>query len=253
MLSQSYRSLEYIVVDGGSTDDSRQILEKYKDKVSRLIVEPDQGQADAIKKGFQLATGEIFGWLNSDDVLLPGALDRVARYFERNPKVEAINGGAYVIDEYDRRLRVGRCSYTLGVRATYNRLRIYGQEGIFQCAAFWRANAYRESGGVDADLHYAMDLDLLIRLAQRRRIERLPLLLACFRRHAEAKTSRQQAVQTRELSAIRKRYASGVNPLAYTSSRRAYKLLGQMRRAMLWGLDLCGMIDFATIKPSTNE
>ena len=94
VLQQDYPNIEYIIVDGGSTDGSLEVIERYKDKLAWWVSEPDQGQADAINKGFRKATGEIIAWLNSDDLYLPGTISSAVEVFQNNPKAGVIYGNA---------------------------------------------------------------------------------------------------------------------------------------------------------------
>lgn len=206
VLDQDYSNLEYIVTDGGSTDGSVEIIRSHADRLAGWCSERDEGQADAIAKGFEHASGDVFCWLNSDDLLLPGSLRAVAECFLRNPKVEAISGGAYTIDAHGQPLPAAYGSYTLGVAASYDRLRFFGQEGVFQPATFWRRSAYEAVGGLNRDLQFIMDLELFTRLSRRRPFHRLPKLLACFRLHEACKSARMQDVRTRELEAFQREH-----------------------------------------------
>ncbi len=231
VLDQDYPDLEYIVIDGGSTDGSTAILKRYSPRLAYWCSEPDGGQADAIAKGFQRATGDILCWLNSDDILLPGSLNRVGRYFHRHPRAEAVSGGAFVIDNSGRPPETAYGSYTLGVPSTFDRFRFFGQEGVFQQATFWRKSAYEAVGGIDPKFHFAMDLDLFTRLARRRRFGRLPRMLACFRLHESCKSMRMQDVRISELATYRSVYlhadgetfAGRVRPWIYKNLNRARK------------------------------
>ncbi|NVO00781.1 MAG: glycosyltransferase, partial [Geobacteraceae bacterium] len=104
VLDQGYPNLEYIVIDGGSTDESVEIIKKYADRLTYWVSEPDRGQSHAINKGFERATGEIFGWLNSDDWYHPGALQAVAEAFAANPDVGAVVGAGEMVDEEGKQL-----------------------------------------------------------------------------------------------------------------------------------------------------
>ncbi len=205
VLEQDYPHVEHIVIDGGSTDGSRDILQRYGSRLAYWCSEKDRGQADAIAKGFQRATGDILCWLNSDDVFLPGALRAVAEFFTRHPVAEVVCGGAYIINPEGRPVRrFGHC--TLGVKATFHRFCFYGQDGVYQQATFWRRSAYEAVGGVNPELQFIMDRELFARLACRQPFQRLPALLACFRIHEECKTRRLQDVQRRESDAFFQQY-----------------------------------------------
>lgn len=188
VLTQEYPNLEYIIIDGGSTDGSAEVIKAHADSLTYWCSEPDGGQASALKKGFQRATGEILCWLNSDDIYLPGALLAVGEYFATHPETEVLNGGAFVIDETGSPLLNGFWTYSEGVAASYRRLKWYGQDGIFQQSTFWRRAAYESVGGVNPDLFFIMDKDLLVRLAKRRGFDRTPRLLSCFRIHQSCKS-----------------------------------------------------------------
>jgi glycosyltransferase involved in cell wall biosynthesis len=208
VLSQGYPRLEYIIIDGGSADDSKNIIEEHGASLSYWCSEPDRGQADALAKGFARATGDILCWLNSDDILLPGALLAVGKLFATHPEAEVLNGGGFVIDEDGEPLLDGFWTYSEGVAATYGRLKWYGQDGIFQPATFWRRTAYEAVGGINPDLYFLMDKDLFVRLAQRRRFVRVRRLLACFRLHASCKSRLHEERRLTEEVWFRARYSS---------------------------------------------
>jgi len=201
VLAQDYPFVEYMVIDGGSTDNSVEIIKKYADRLAYWISEKDEGQSDAIAKGFELSSGDVLCWLNSDDVFLPGALSRVAEYFSSNPLIEAVSGGAYYIDANGNPYLEGGCFavYSLGHPASYDRFRFYGQDLVFQQAAFWRREAYKRVGGIDKSLDFIMDLDLFARLARDRPFGQMPRLLAGNRKHPECKTETIYDVALREV------------------------------------------------------
>jgi glycosyltransferase involved in cell wall biosynthesis len=200
VLRQEYPALEYIVVDGGSTDGSVKIVRNYADELSWWCSEPDGGQADAIVKGFSRSAGDVLCWLNSDDVLLPGALNAVGEFFRDHPLAEVVNGGAYCIDAQDQPIRRRfQSTYTRGVRASARRLRFYGQDGIYQPATFWRRAAYVAAGGLRTEFEFAMDLDLFTRLATRQRFHVIESYLACFRVHDSSKSTKMQSIRIAEV------------------------------------------------------
>ncbi len=241
VLTQDYPHKEYIVIDGGSTDGSVDILRKYADRLAYWCSGKDDGQADAIARGFEKSTGEILCWLNSDDLFLPGALSAVAKYFAKHPEVEVVSGGGYFMDSGGRPWRRGWGAVSLGVATTHDRLRFHGMHGVLQQATFWRRSAYEAVGGIDRTLHFAMDLDLFIRLAKRRRFGRLPRLLACLRLHERSKTATMEDVRVREVKLIRERYGvSKHHPVVQRGLFERYRVPSLLRRLMLSVLYVLG-------------
>ncbi|HVW73760.1 MAG TPA: glycosyltransferase family 2 protein [Rhizomicrobium sp.] len=183
VLDQDYPDLEYIVVDPGSTDGSRDIIERYRDRIARIIFEPDKGPADGLNKGFGAASGTIFGYLNSDDLLLPGALSRVAQAFEKHPEADLIYGHGYVIDRVGRVLRRFR-SDRFNLRRS-----AYGNSIILQQATFWRAEPFRAMGGFNPCNRLSWDGEFWIDLALAgKRFRRVDEYWACFRTHEKSIT-----------------------------------------------------------------
>jgi GT2 family glycosyltransferase len=212
VLSQGYPDLEYLVLDGGSTDGSRKIIRKYSGKITWWKSSKDKGQSDAIAQGFRRATGEVLCWLNSDDVFLPGALECVGRHFRSHPQSEAVCGGAYFIDAQGQPLRQGFLGFNLGAALSYDLLRFYNNYDMLQPSVFWRREAYWEAGGLDTGLHFAMDRDFFTRLTRRRPMERIPRLLAAARVHPDTKSMRLQEVHRRETLLLSQRYGVDQEP-----------------------------------------
>ena len=258
VLEQSYPLVEYIIIDGGSTDGSLEIIKNYQHRLTSWCSEPDQGQADAIRKGFERATGDILCWLNSDDLFLPGALAAAAEYFQTHTEVEALSCGSITIDSDGQIVSVGRCAYSLGVRATFHRFLCYGQGGVAQCATFWRRSAYDAVGGIDSRYHFIMDLDLFTRLAMRRRFGNLRKLVACYRIHPAAKGSTMQTVHDAELVQFRQSYGySTSNQITTVMLRAWYTVSTKFQRGLLvarWKYGIwIGHPIFAGLPPSRNE
>lgn len=182
VLEQDYPHIEYIVVDGGSTDGSREIIEKYADRLAWWVSEKDRGQTDAINKGFARAQGEVLAWLNSDDTYQPGAIREAVEFLRANPQVGLVYGDANYIDEHGR--VIGRFP---AAQTDYRRLR-QGYVHIPQQSAFFRADLWRKVGPLDDSFYFAMDYDLWVRLAREAPIVYLPRLWANFRLHSDAKT-----------------------------------------------------------------
>ena len=182
VLSQDYPRIEYIVVDGGSTDGSVDIIRKYASRLSGWVSEKDRGQTDAINKGFARASGQILAWLNSDDTYAPGAVTAAVRAFEASPDCGLIYGDANYIDEGGR--IIGKFP---AAQTDFVRLR-QGYVHVPQQAAFFRADLWRTLGPLDPSFYFAMDYDLWVRIAQRAQVKYIPETWANFRLHAAAKT-----------------------------------------------------------------
>ncbi len=179
--------LEYVVIDGGSTDDTLDILRSYGDRL-RWRSEPDRGQVEAINKGLRAATGEIVGWLNSDDLLAPGALQRVAETFAEHPGLEWLHGRCNVIDVHDRVIRRWISAYKHWCARHYSYERLIAENFVSQMTVYWRRDVMDEIGFVDPDLKLAFDYDLWLRLAKRSDPLYVPELQASFRWYETTKS-----------------------------------------------------------------
>jgi hypothetical protein len=207
VIEQDYPHLEYIVMDGGSTDGSAAIIERYDHALAYWVSERDAGQTDALVKGFARATGEIHGWLCSDDLLLPGALDTVAEFFRQHPKVQAAYGDAIWIDGEGRYLRPKK-------EMGFNRfVFLHDHNYIPQPSMFWRRSLYETVGGLDPDFNLAMDADLWHRFSRVAPIARIPRYLSCMRFYPEQKT-RDVNLRSAGRGEIRTIRSRSVHPLA---------------------------------------
>lgn len=183
VLAQDYPHIEYIIIDGGSTDDSVEIIRTYADRLAWWVSEPDQGQTDAINKGFSQAKGEIFAWLNADDTYLPGAISAAVHYLNEHPQVGMVYANANFIDEQGQ--VIGRFP---AAQTDYRRLR-QGYVHIPQQASFFRASLWRQVGPLDPSFFFAMDYDLWVRIARIAPIVYLSdQTWANFRLHGHSKT-----------------------------------------------------------------
>jgi glycosyltransferase involved in cell wall biosynthesis len=182
VLEQDYPSIEYIIIDGGSTDGSLEIIRRYENRLAAWISEPDRGQTDAINKGFARASGEIFAWLNSDDIYLPGAVSEAVAFLIAHPEAGMVYGDANLTDEEGR--IIGR----FPARQTDFRRLLRGSVHIPQQAAFFRASLWRQVGPLDPTFYFAMDYDLWVRLAKISQLCYYPRLWANFRLHGGGKT-----------------------------------------------------------------
>ncbi len=186
--------VEYIIMDGGSQDGSVEIIKKYERLLAqdkwpvkcrgiryRWMSEKDKGQADAINKGFKLSTGEILAWLNSDDTYTPGAIKKAVGVFSSDPGLKMVYGRVYYTDSSGN---ITGEAHT----EPFNYQRLAALTYICQPSAFFKKDACFEAGGIDTDLHYTMDYDLWIRLAQRYKIQYIPEVLSTYRLHKGSKT-----------------------------------------------------------------
>jgi glycosyltransferase involved in cell wall biosynthesis len=200
IVSQEYENLEIIVMDGGSTDETLEIVDRYRSHIAVFVSEKDGGQSDAIRKGFQRATGEFVTWLNSDDTYVPGALNAVGRYLARHPRCRFVYGDRDVIDEFDAVIaRRRQPDFSMGVM-------LYCHMTVAQMSAFWSRDLYEEVGGLDPSFRFCMDYDLFIRMARKSPPARLPIVLANFRIHGESKTSNLEDVRLAENQIIQDKY-----------------------------------------------
>jgi len=242
VLGQGYSDLEYILIDGGSTDGSPAIIQKYADHLAWWVSEPDQGQADAINKGFRRATGEIVAWLNSDDIYAPGAISQAVTVFEEHPNIGLVYGNAVTFD---------------GAGHPLNDLRgaDWGLEGlvafnmICQPAVFMRRKFLEQAGYLDESYHYLLDHHLWLRMAQCAGIRHIPQVWAFARHHAGAKNVSQAAgfgeealrilewMETQpELAAVVARHRDRVYAAAYRFHARYLLDGGQAWKALKYYL-----------------
>jgi len=176
--SQGYPGIEHIVVDGGSTDGTLELLAEFPDV--KVISEPDEGLSDAVNKGIALATGELVGWLNADDWYLPGALAAVAEAAAANPRAEWFTGGCPIVDGNGSKIRGGVTAYKNFLLGHYS-FPLYLSQNFISCpATFIRASALEAVGPLRLDYSYSMDYDLFLRLARRGDPVILPRDLAVF-------------------------------------------------------------------------
>jgi glycosyltransferase involved in cell wall biosynthesis len=200
VLSQGYPNLEYIVMDGGSTDGSVDIIRRYEKHLAYWASEKDRGAADAIARGLQRATGTIMAYLNSDDVYLPGALKAIAESMS-DPDVDVAYGNLYWIDSDGRILGEQRQTpfKTFGY--------LYGGSTLQQPATFWKRELYLNCGGMTPSFRFAFDTDLFFRFALRpARFRHINQFVASFRIHPQSKSSNDVAICSKELAQLREKY-----------------------------------------------
>jgi SAM-dependent methyltransferase len=202
VLGQQYPRLEYIIQDGGSTDETHEVLKAYADALARVDSRSDSGLGEALDNGFQAASGEILAYLNSDDLLLPGALNYVATYFAAHPEVDVVYGHRILIDEHD--LEIGRW-----VLPPHDNAILPWADYVPQETLFWRRRAWDKAGGhIDRKLRFAVDWDLLLRFREAgATMHRVPRFIGAFRVHESQKTSAEmiRGVGAQEIERLRQR------------------------------------------------
>ena len=234
MLNQNYPNLEYIIVDGGSTNPHIfEIIRRYEDKLAWWISEPDSGHAEAIRKGFDRASGEILAWLCSDDTYLPGALLAVGEAFRKYPDADVIYGHYNAIDQNGRIIRNGRV-------VRYHPLQVLANGNIHQASVFWTKNIYQKAGGNVGGFNleftkYSPDSDLYFRFIKAgAKWILLPRTLSTFRIHPDHTTTREtEAVWAHYWKAARTNFPFWTLPgiyqlvCVYTRIRRLILLIAQ--------------------------
>jgi len=183
VLLQDYPNLEYIIIDGGSTDNSVEIIKKYESDLAYWVSEPDEGQTSAINKGFRRATGDIIAWINSDDLYTKGTFQKVGEIFKNRPDLSTIYGNCIFFDEMERELlrRPGIFTFQKLVSGDY----------IPQPSTFFKKDVIDHIGYLDENFHYSLDYDLFLRIGSKYKIEYVDEVFSKFRFHDTSKTVSQ--------------------------------------------------------------
>jgi glycosyltransferase involved in cell wall biosynthesis len=182
VLAQDYPHIEHIVMDGGSTDGTAQVVSDYSSRIT-WISERDRGQSNAINKGFRAARGEIVSWLNSDDIILPGAVSRAVQMLQSDPNLAAVYGEGYQMDQEGR----FKCRFPWTESFNLWKL-VYVLDYILQQTAYFRKNVLAELGYLDESLNWGMDWDILIRIGSLYPIGYIPELMGAIREYDTAKS-----------------------------------------------------------------
>ena len=206
VVDQRYPELELIVIDGGSTDDSVAVIESFADSIHYWVSEKDDGQSHAINKGFEKATGDIICWLNSDDVFLPGALNAVAYFFEKNPDWRWLSAPSP---------KFGESQHVLdGIyEPPKKKLEWLLHCPISQPSTFWRRSLYDKHGGLDQEFHFALDYEYWIRfIFGEEELHFINRPLSAYRLHDVSKTVAQSEMFRGEEMRIREKYKDKMSP-----------------------------------------
>ena len=231
MLNQNYANLEYIIIDGGSSDGSAEIIRRYANRLAYWVSEPDRGQAHAINKGLERASGEIVAYLNSDDLYLPGALATVADHFSRNPSTLWAAGGC---------IWFGNSAAYRSATMPVPRWRWVVNCPPAQPAVFWRRSLLEKHGMLDESFHYCMDWEYWLRLRMAEILcDSVMQPLAAFRTHPGSKTVAQNERFRQEENRIRESYS------ARLSRWERGLVRWRLRRVQAWR-DLTNAIELAT-------
>lgn len=189
VLDQNYRNLEYIIIDGGSTDNSVKIIKKYEKYLAYWVSEKDKGQTDAIAKGFEKSTGDFLSWLNSDDTYLPGSLAAVADVIQRQPNIDVVYGDYIITDKTGKPLLRKR-----EIKFDFD-IMLYGVNMIGQPAAFFSKFIYNRVGRLDINLNYFMDVEFWLRIAKNGgKFTHVKRFIATYRFHENSKTIKDFSV-----------------------------------------------------------
>jgi glycosyltransferase involved in cell wall biosynthesis len=217
VLNQDYPNLQFIIMDGGSTDGTVDVIRKYE---TRLMwrTERDHGQSDAINKALSLADGEIVGWLNSDDVYFPGALYRMHQIAKQWPHAVLYSGTVAIIDRDDRVLRVAKFIRPSTLRLLHEGLAMSSQ------GVFWRRGAQPADRSFNLRLHHAMDVEFWLKVLAKGHAEFVPELIGGFRVYEGTKTSATGERGLAEMSAIRKEYGIDDQTIRWKLMRAVLRL-----------------------------
>jgi len=220
VLNQNYPNLEYIIIDGGSTDGSVEIIKKYEKYISYWMSEKDKGQTDAINKGFEKSIGEIQAYINSDDTYNPAAFFKIAEAFTKTPEADIVFGNVIHVDVHDN--LIGECRFT---KFNFPTL-IYEGGSLHQPGAFWKKEIYEKVHRFNPMYRFCMDFDFFCRVAEIGSLKYVREYIANFRYHQNSKSSTIRYIGSVENEEIARRYRAN-NSRIYLQYKR---MVSQIRR-----------------------
>jgi glycosyltransferase involved in cell wall biosynthesis len=235
VLGQNYPDLEYLVIDGGSTDGTVEILEKYSDRI-HWVSESDDGQSDAINKGLRIAQGEVVAFLNSDDTYEDGSLLRVGKFFAENPDLMWAYGKCRIINLDDFEIRKPITWYKNLLLRRYSYRKLLGENFISQPATFWRRSVHKEVGYFDEDEHFVMDYEFWLRLGRRYHAGVINAYLANFRMYENSKSGSLDNPQFEDELRVARQYAGDdvkvilLHRFNYFKITTIYNLMARLRK-----------------------
>jgi len=212
VLGQNYPDLEFIIMDGGSTDGTLEILKKYEDRIIWKS-ERDGGQSDAINKGLRMATGDIVAYLNSDDTYAPGALQKVADFFAQRPETKWAYGKCRIIDATDKEIRRPITFYKNLLLKKYSYAKLLSENFISQPATFWKRELHDEVGFFNEEENFCMDYEFWLRAGAKHPAGMIPEYLANFRYYPDSKSGGVNKKQFQDELRLAQKFGTG-HPLA---------------------------------------
>lgn len=226
VLGQGYPRLEIIVIDGGSTDNTVAILEKYSSQLTYWHSKKDKGQADAINQGMSLSSGDVLCWLNSDDMYLPGTLLSIGKHFSKKfDGYQLAYGAAVVLNQAGGKLQINAAN-----TAPFDPLKLTYFDYIIQPSSFWTRKLWEKVGKLDIDYNYVLDWEWFIRASKIATIEYIPKFYAICRLHPLHKTSNGGEERRKEILEVVKKFASDYWIELYVETEKCYEKLTQTRR-----------------------
>jgi glycosyltransferase involved in cell wall biosynthesis len=225
LIDQEYPNLELLIMDGGSKDESVEIIRRYAGHITDWVSEPDHGQGDALIKGFERATGDIEGWLCSDDLHERWTLHEVAQFFVKHPAAQVVYGDSAWIDTQGRPIKPKR------EHAFSRFIWTYDYNFIPQPSTFWRRELYRQVGGLDSTVQVAIDADLWIRFADVTALHHVRRYWSRMRLYPEQRNQRLRAQSNQDDERMRRRYLGNEGP----ASRKVKKVIAKCSR-IAWKL-----------------
>lgn len=228
ILNQNYPNIEYIVMDGGSTDGTIDILKSYGDRII-WSSKKDKGQADAINKGLKIATGEICAYINSDDTYEPDAFKKVAKFFVDNPEKKWVYGKCRIIDENDNEIRKSVTRYKNTMLKNYSYSKLLIENYISQPATFWKNELHSELGLFDESEYHVMDYEFWLRVGSKYPAGVINEYISNFRFYSNSKSGLQTKERFQDELRVAKKYSKGNAMINFLHQLNYFKIVGSYK------------------------